>query len=330
MGSILRQVQASAKAAGTIAVLQVTPAGCYDCHADDDNHNGEFGTNCGVCHDPASWEQASFNHNLTDFILFGAHTTTDCLACHINGKFEGTPQECVGCHAEDDAHDGQLGQDCARCHIPDNWERLIFDHNQTGFPLSGSHLEIECAQCHADASFQGTPTECIGCHEEDDAHAGRLGQDCAHCHTPTDWQQSIFDHAETGFLLTGSHNRIECTQCHADGQFQGVPQECAACHAEPAFHAGLFESNCENCYSTDAWSPAQFGLPHMFPTSHGRQGPSTCQTCHPSTLAGYTCYGCHEHDPGEIAEEHRDEGISDFQDCTRCHPTGREEEGEGD
>jgi hypothetical protein len=43
----------------------------------------------------------------------------------------------------------------------------------------------------------------------------------------------------------------------------------------------------------------------------------------------YTCYGCHEHNPSEIEQEHREEGISDFQNCVACHPTGREKEGSG-
>jgi hypothetical protein len=54
---------------------------------------------------------------------------------------------------------------------------------------------------------------------------------------------------------------------------------------------------------------------------------SSCKTCHTESLLSYTCYGCHEHTPGDIEEEHRKEGISNFQDCTRCHPTGLKEEG---
>ena len=54
---------------------------------------------------------------------------------------------------------------------------------------------------------------------------------------------------------------------------------------------------------------------------------ATCRKCHPDSLVSYTCYTCHEHQPDRIEREHREEGISNFQDCTRCHPTGREEEG---
>ena len=101
-----------------------------------------------------------------------------------------------------------------------------------------------------------------------------------------------------------------------------------ACHADPEFHAGLFPLTCADCHTTDGWAPARFDQAHTFPVAHGESGPSTCRTCHPERLSGYTCYECHEHEPAEIAEEHLDEGISDFEDCVRCHPTGEEDEAE--
>jgi hypothetical protein len=49
-----------------------------------------------------------------------------------------------------------------------------------------------------------------------------------------------------------------------------------------------------------------------------------CLVCHPgNNTAGYTCYTCH--DQGEVAREHREEGIGDFGNCIRCHPTGEED-----
>ena len=49
---------------------------------------------------------------------------------------------------------------------------------------------------------------------------------------------------------------------------------------------------------------------------------SDCRTCHPDQLAGYTCYTCHS--PGEIDEEHREEGVRAYSNRVACHPTGRE------
>ena len=39
-----------------------------------------------------------------------------------------------------------------------------FDHNATGFPLSGVHALTACETCHAAGVFKGTPKTCDGCH----------------------------------------------------------------------------------------------------------------------------------------------------------------------
>jgi len=68
---------------------------------------------------------------------------------------------------------------------------------------------------------------------------------------------------------------------------------------------------------------------HAFPLDHGESGVSSCKTCHPDQLKAYTCYGCHEHTPADIQRKHVKEGIPDFANCMKCHPTGREKEGAG-
>jgi hypothetical protein len=313
--------------AATIAELQATPQDCYACHQKDDAHDGQLGQNCAACHTPAGWQEATFDHAKTAFPLTGKHADVACAQCHADNVFQGTPTDCYACHQKDDAHDGQFGTDCAQCHTPADWQKATFDHSQTAFPLVGKHADVACAQCHVDNVFQGTPQDCYACHQKDDAHDGQFGTDCARCHTPADWQQVTFDHAETAFPLTGAHLQVACTQCHVNNVFQGTPTDCSACHADPAYHAGLFGTDCASCHTTTAWSPAQFDGPHTFPINHGERGNSSCQTCHPDRLQAYTCYGCHEHQQASIVARHREEGITNIQDCVRCHPTGREEEG---
>jgi hypothetical protein len=304
-----------------------TPQDCFSCHQKDDAHDGQFGQDCVQCHTPVDWKQATFDHDKTPFPLVGKHRDVACAQCHVNNVFKGTPQDCFSCHQKDDAHNGQFGQDCAQCHTPADWQQATFDHDKTPFPLVGKHRDVACAQCHVDNVFKGTPQDCFSCHQKDDAHNGQFGQDCAQCHTPVDWKQATFDHAQTGFPLTGAHLQVECTQCHVNNVFKGTPTQCSSCHDEPAYHAGLFGTDCVSCHTTDAWSPARFNGPHTFPINHGERGPSSCQTCHPDNLQTYTCYGCHEHQQAEIVARHLAEGITDVQDCVRCHPTGREEEG---
>jgi len=75
----------------TIPDLQDTPTECEACHLSDDAHAGKYGAQCGLCHTPAGWIPAEFDHNLADFKLEGKHVDVPCESCHING-FKGTPR----------------------------------------------------------------------------------------------------------------------------------------------------------------------------------------------------------------------------------------------
>jgi hypothetical protein len=305
---------------------------CANCHQDLDtpyllDHIKAFGTGCLACHDGLDTYGEGFDHDQLAFPLLGKHAALPCAACHLGGRtvadLQATSSDCVACHREDDAHAGRLGTDCAQCHTPADWAQATIDHNLTAFPLSGKHQEIDCHACHPDQRFRGTPMDCVACHEIDDAHGGQFGPGCGQCHTPTDWKQVTFDHAQTAFPLIGAHTTTLCLRCHVSGAFKGTPQKCVGCHTEPNFHAGLLDTDCAACHTPDAWSPASYNRPHTFPFSHGADGSSSCRTCHPDSLGGYTCYACH--DPGEVAEEHLEEGIGNYQNCVECHPTGEED-----
>ena len=315
------------------------PVNCAACHRDLDAaymraHDGAFGPDCLACHDGLDTYGAPFDHGQTAFPLSGRHSPLGCAGCHQGAQgiadLKDTPQDCIACHQADDAHDGQFGEDCAACHSAAGWEQATLDHNQTAFPLAGLHVEVACQDCHLDNVYQSTPQDCVVCHQAGDAHDGQFGQDCAACHSAEGWEQVTFDHSQTAFPLNGAHLETECAQCHLDGAYQGTPQACAACHEDPAFHRGLLGSECAACHSATAWSPASYDRTHPFPTNHGEGGASPCQTCHPETLSTYTCYDCHEHDRAETESKHREEGIADFQDCMRCHPTGEKDESEGE
>jgi hypothetical protein len=135
---------------------------------------------------------------------------------------------------------------------------------------------------------------------------------------------SGFNH-EAIFPLDGKHADIPCQDCHAGQVFAGTPKACAQCHAEPAIHAGFFGLDCQYCHTSQAWSPALLRM-HSFPLDHGEEGEVACQTCHTGGYVEYTCYGCHEHEPGDIVEKHQEEGIQDeaLLDCVVCHPAGEE------
>lgn len=319
---------------------------CKECHTANapgfmTEHIKDFSLACLQCHDGYD-RMANFDHADTAFPLLGRHMEIRCGSCHIDGQFEIAEQECAACHQEPDIHFGLFGVACQDCHTSSAWAPAIldqqtFNHDQdTGFSLVKHTLDyqlaaINCVTCHTDQSFTEFNLQtCIDCHaaEQPDfisQHTAEFGASCTGCHNGTD-RMIDFDHNSV-FPLTGRHSEIICTDCHIDRVFAGTPSDCVACHAEPAIHAGSFGTDCVRCHETTAWSPAQLHE-HLFPIDHGADTLSDCQTCHVSTYAEYTCYGCHEHEPAEIQEEHVEEGISieELADCAGCHPTGREED----
>ena len=317
--------------ATSAADLQATPSECVSCHLEDDPHQGGLGADCGQCHTPQGWDQVTFDHSQTTFDLTGRHDGLRCEQCHTPARIVSglgdTPTECVACHRSDDPHMGSLGTDCAQCHTPQDWIPATFDHALAAFPLEGKHAGLECSQCHLkDAEgtiFVGLPTDCYGCHQTDDPHKGRFGQDCLACHTVEGWKPATFDHNLSRFPLDGAHASLECSQCHANNIFQGLSTRCSACHAEPSYHAGMFSADCASCHNTSYWLPAQYNLAHGFPMGHGNA--NTCQDCHPSSLGTWTCYTCH--DRGEMMDKHSEEVGGNFENCLQCHAGGRKEEG---
>ncbi len=296
------------------------PTQCAGCHAKDDPHAGTLGE-CSACHDATTWGRSTFNHSQAPFKLVGGHVSVQCSACHASLRYKDAPTACVSCHQKDDAHQGSLGSDCGQCHSAAGWKPSTFNHNNAAFKLTGAHASVACASCHPNAQFNSAPTQCGACHAKNDAHSGQFGTDCGSCHSTSAWKPATFDHARSGFPLTGAHASVACASCHPNGQFKGTPTACASCHSAPSNHSG-FGTDCAACHSTSAWQPASFNGPHPFPMNHG--GAGSCQTCHPSSFASYTCYGCHNQ--AEVQNKHARMG--DFSNCMQCHPNGGKPEGD--
>lgn len=337
-----------------------TSSSCLDCHAEVRAElasrrglHARLGDTrrCVACHTEHGGSDAEltrldaerFPHDVTGFSLT-AHRRTSagreflCADCHGRDLLRFEAARCERCHRDYQrelmaTHVAQWGADCRACHDGvDRFGRGRFDHGRTRLPLEGQHATLACTRCHegvrAAAGFAEAPERCVDCHRARDVHAGRFGDDCARCHGAGAWMPATFDHARSGFPLTGAHVRAACAACHEGGSFAGTPRDCVACHAEPREHLGRFGTACGGCHGTDTWQGATFR--HAFPLSHGSRAPVPCATCHTAGYETYTCYGCHAHTPAGIEREHREEGISDLRDCARCHPTGREHEGGGE
>ncbi len=332
-----------------------TPTDCWACHqtdfegAQDPNHvAGNLDHACAQCHTDIAWSPASFDHGGTDFPLTGAHVSLNCAQCHINGQFNNTPTDCWSCHqthyegATNPNHvSNQFSHDCAQCHTTAAWTPSTFDHNQTQFPLTGAHINANCASCHVNGQYQNTPTDCYACHQQDydgvadpNHVSNQFSHACAECHTTAAWSPATFDHSQTQFPLTGAHVSVSCVACHVNGQYQNTPTACAFCHQadyngsnNPNHQAAGFPTTCQDCHSTSGWTPAQFNHDQQwFPIYSGRhEGEwNTCADCHsnPNNFGEFTCITCHHQN--DMDEEHSDVQGYVYQSsaCYNCHPTG--------
>ena len=112
-------------------------------------------------------DEASFQHKNTDFPLEGKHDGLECSGCHEpDSKHRTAPSTCIACHEADSPHPESIGETCNDCQSTAGWEVVTFDHDQTSFALIGSHATTGCLDCHADHTFDDTPTTCFSCHAE--------------------------------------------------------------------------------------------------------------------------------------------------------------------
>jgi hypothetical protein len=334
-----------------------TSTACASCHTDV--HHGEFGTQCSRCHttrsfvDPAAMRRM---HDLTRFPLHGAHAIAACEDCHLpsapgQSQYANRPTTCYGCHATDyqnakdpDHVGGAFPQVCTECHGESSWHGANFDHNLTGFPLTGVHLTTACTACHGDGVYKGKSKLCVSCHQTEynnttnPPHAASgFPTTCETCHGTTNWTSATFDHNTTAFPLTGAHTSLDCNACHGDGVYKGKPTTCVSCHLadyngtnNPAHAAAGFPQTCDQCHTTSTWAGATFDhdasfFPIYSGTHQGRW--SQCSDCHTSSssYAVFSCMtgGCH----GKSSTDSNHSGVSgyvyDAAHCYSCHPTGR-------
>lgn len=287
---------------------RIAPVGhetCESCHTDI--HSGQFvPRTCDGCHtvEVAAFRIPDFDHSATDYPLRGAHEPVACADCHgplPDSTFAGLPfDDCDSCH--EDAHDGHFEPTlCLTCHDEGSggWEVQDFDHDRTPFPLVGQHVDVACEGCHPNEQWQVPFESCSDCHDEH-PHGSASPGVCASCHGPEGWTPSLFDHRDTGFLLDGGHEGVDCVDCHDLEAFVEVGTTCGDCHTPPARH---YEGRCDGCHSGTAWSPATLGGQSHEITGfalEGAHGRLDCLSCHPdgqrASQAQSTCISCHADD----------------------------------
>lgn len=270
--------------------------------------------------------------------LSSAHARLEskCDSCHSSFKKEAQNGKCVSCHkgvgsdiATGSKFHGKYGParsgSCKTCHSEHKGrgfglirlDRGTFNHAFTDYPLSGGHARASCAGCHGGGNdYRGVSTACASCHARRDPHRGQLGRDCQTCHTVAAWPQlKAFDHARTGFALTGAHRQKACISCHAGQRWKGLGQTCVACHARDDAHKGSRGTSCASCHTTTNWRSASFDHDSTgFPLA-GAHAATSCAGCHgPGNATRHpprTCFGCHASD-----DAHKG---ANGTNCASCH-----------
>jgi hypothetical protein len=338
-------------------VYRGTPRECVGCHQADYNRTASpnhaaagFPTTCETCHRPTdpSWQSGSgFDHQAV-FALVGNHARVDCAVCHVNNVFRGTPRDCVGCHQNEynrttspNHAAANFPTTCDTCHRPTDpsWGSGSGFNHQAVFPLVGTHARVDCAVCHVNNVFRGTPRDCVGCHQNEynrttspNHAAANFPTTCDTCHRATDaqWQGATFNHTAY-FALVGRHAAASCASCHLNNVYRGTPRDCVGCHLsdyngtrDPNHASAGFPTTCDSCHrNTDSsWDQGTF-VHSWFPLTGPHNRP--CAECHttPSNYTQFSCTVCHSR--SETDGHHREVGgyRYDSAACYACHPNGR-------
>lgn len=324
---------------------------CGDCHKDP--HQPAFGQKCTDCHNENSWKTQAFNHDRTRYPLRGKHISVTCAKCHPPGEKNRKPAfaNCGDCHRKD-PHAGQFNKDCGACHVVEGFEKILYNHDATRYPLTGKHKNVSCKKCHyarGDSKtvvYKPLAMACGDCHT--DIHLKQFNKNCEACHSTEGFKGEFlkFHHqTDSTYSLQGKHAALACEKCHQKKKqtFPGGPGEavlykpistqCTACHED--FHRGQLDSDCRKCHTLDAFKPAP-GFNHQktrFPLTGFHEGVE-CGKCHPrirlTTTAGNTmetvkykpvgttCMECHrdfDHSKTAFALTGKHRG----RDCRACH-----------
>jgi hypothetical protein len=325
---------------------QTDPAKCLECHKDlaarinqNKGYHRDKKQDCISCHPEHNgedfqlihWKPASFDHNKTGYPLTGLHRkVTDCSRCHTPLN---TPERkksksyllkdarCAACHK--DAHKGQLGTACDKCHGVDTpFKEVTFNHDKSAFPLKGAHVKTACVKCHKEKKWIGLRfASCVDCHA--DPHRPPFKEKCSQCHNEnsTSWKVSTFDHNRTRYPLLGKHAALSCERCHPPNQkLKKMPfARCDDCHRKDP-HNGQFDRDCSACHVVQGFRETIYNHDSGRYPLTGKHRSVACKKCHYPVGNSKTviykplvtnCSGCH-----------KDIHLRQFEKkCDACHTT---------
>lgn len=257
----------------------------------------------------------------------------DCLKCHDAGKGLSNAK-CLECHKEikpfveqKKGFHGLTNKSCFECHSDHKGRRLDtvaididnFDHNITGYKLTGKHSDLKCTECHKErrtnkavrptgTRYFGQAATCISCHKKDDIHRFKgewKAKDCNACHNSESWKKvTRFDHSkDTEFKLIGKHAELKCADCHTPHTVKkdirlklvgknelGIyswpnlkGEQCLSCHTP--YHgknlsARYQNGRCDTCHNQTQWKITNFDHKVTGFALRGKHAQSKCVDCH--------------------------------------------------
>jgi hypothetical protein len=328
---------------------------------------------CSTCHTTTNWT-STWSHNSTGFPLQNLHqlapagVITACTQCHVGNNYglNISPMACgtSGCHLTDwqqtnnpthsNAGAAFAVANCSNCHTTAGWGTANFDHSVTGWPLTGAHTTTPCANCHVNNNYTltGANTDCYGCHQStwlstqtmggsvpNHAAAGFPTSLCSTCHNTTAWNPGTFNHATTGWTLTGAHTTTPCSSCHVSNNYSltSANTACYGCHqtdwqstqtlggSVPNHVAAGYPTTCDTCHTTTNWSGATFNHTYFPIPHHG----SVCNDCHQvsTDYSSFTCINCHTQTAHQQTQTNNiHQGIGGYSygptTCYNCHKNG--------
>jgi hypothetical protein len=331
---------------------------------------------CSTCHNTTSWTSSSFNHSSTGFVLDGLHTSVACASCHVNNNYNLTGISnsiCgnAGCHqtdyngTNDPVHSAAgttfLASNCSNCHsTAAAFTTTSWTHTSTGWALTGNHqmtpagAATNCNQCHVGNNYGLSVTDCYnsGCHTTDWNSTRTLGGTvpnhvalgyptslCSTCHDTISWADGTFNHASTGWALTGAHLTTTCNLCHVSNNYSltSANTACYGCHTAewistqtlggsvPNHVTAGYPTTCDSCHTTTNWLGATFNHTYFPIPHHG----SVCADCHQvsTDYSQFTCINCHTttaHQQTQTDKQHQGVGGYTYgpTTCYNCHKNG--------
>jgi hypothetical protein len=175
-----------------------------------------------------------------------------------------------------------------------------FNHFLTGFPLTGTHITVTCANCHVNARFASTPKQCVGCHNTQTAPGTpqshpKTTNRCENCHLTTTWRDiSYMDHNQTTATCMSCHNNnklaptknpthiaypanLDCKVCHHNTvSFKGatVPPGTPGFGAVPTANGGVLPAPTTPATTAGVAAPANTPGPNAAAPAAGAARPA--------------------------------------------------------